>query len=247
MQFGKPFSFVFEDPDWLKKLAILALLGFAQLIPIIGSIFMAAVYSGVMVDIVRKLINKQTPTIPNLETGKQFMDGLKLWVIGVVYSLPEIVLGIILGIIAALGGVGAGGILGANSDNSGAAGAVGIVAIILMSCIGLIMGLYGLLVAFITPAFTGRYAQYGTISAALNFKEVFKAAFKKPVPYILALLGVLVVGIVGGIAGSILSSIGAIALGIGALYGMALATLYMSLATGHFYGQAYNESIEEAI
>jgi hypothetical protein len=38
MQFGKPFSFVFEDPDWLKKLAILALLGFAQLIPVLGSL-----------------------------------------------------------------------------------------------------------------------------------------------------------------------------------------------------------------
>ena len=62
MQFGKPFSFVFEDPDWLKKLAILALLGFAQLIPVLGSLFMAAVFSGVMIDIMRKVINKQTPT-----------------------------------------------------------------------------------------------------------------------------------------------------------------------------------------
>jgi hypothetical protein len=245
MQFGKPFSFVFEDPDWLKKLAILALLGFAQIIPVIGSLFMAAIFSGVMIDIVRKVINKQTPTIPNLEIGKQFMDGLKIWVVGIVYSLPGIVLGIVIGIIAALGGVG--GVMGANNNNSGAAGAVGVIVIILISCIGLIMVLYALLLAFITPAFYGRYAQYGTIGAALNFREVFKAAFKKPVPYLLALLGVIVVGIVGGIAGSILSAIGTIALGIGALYGMALATLYMSLATGHFYGQAYSESTEEAI
>jgi len=107
--------------------------------------------------------------------------------------------------------------------------------------------LYSLLIAFITPAFYGRYAQYGTIGSALNFKEVFKTAFKKPVPYLLALLGVLVVGIIGGIAASILSSIGAIALGIGALYGMALATVWMSLANGHFYGQAYLESTEEHI
>jgi len=243
MQFGKPFSFVFEDPDWLKKLAILALLGFAQLIPGLGSIFMAAVFSGVMIDIMRKVINKQTPTIPNLNIGKQFMDGLKIWVIGFVYGLPMLVLGIIIAIIATLGGVG--GFMGANNDNSGAVGAVGVIVIILISCIGLIMLLYCLLVAFITPAFYGRYAQYGTIGAALNFKEVFKTAFKKPVPYILAFLGVILVGIIGGIAASILSSIGAIALGIGALYGMALATVYMSLANGHFYGQAYLASTEE--
>jgi hypothetical protein len=191
------------------------------------------------------VVNKQVPTIPNLDIGKQFMDGLKIWVVGIVYSLPAIVLGIIIAVIAVLGGVG--GSIGANNNNGGAAGAVGIIVIILISCIGLIMALYGLLLAFITPAFYGRYVQYGTIGAALNFREVFKAAFKRPVPYLLALLGVIVVGIVGGIAGSILSAVGSIALGIGALYGMALATLYISLATGHFYGQAYSESIEEVL
>ena len=243
MQFGKPFSFVFEDPDWLKKIAILALLGFAQLIPVIGSIFMALVFSGVMVDIVRKVINRQTPTIPNLEIGTQFMDGLKLWVVNLVYSLPMIVLGIIIAIIAALGGVG--GYMGAENDNAGAMGAVGVIVIILISCIGLIMLLYGLLIALITPEITARYAKFGTISSALNFREVFKTVFKKPVPYILAFVGVVVVGIVGGIAASILASIGAIALGIGALYGVALATVFISLATGHFYGQAHNVATEE--
>jgi|WetSurMetagenome_2_1015567.scaffolds.fasta_scaffold42887_4 hypothetical protein len=245
MQFGKPFSFVFEDPDWLKKLAILALLGFAQLIPVLGSLFMAAVFSGVMIDIMRKVINKQTPTIPNMDIGKQFMDGLKVWVIGLVYSIPTVVLGIVIAIIAALGG--GVGIWGSNNDNAGAAGAAGVVVIILISCVGLIILLYSLLVAFITPAFYGRYAQFGTIGSALNFKEVFKTAFKKPVPYLLALVGVIVVGIVGGIAGSILSSIGAIALGIGALYGVALATVWMSLANGHFFGQAYLTSTEETV
>ncbi len=63
-------------------------------------------------------------------------------------------------------------------------GALAVILVILMSCVGLIMVLYSLLIAFITPALLGRYAQYGTISAALNFREVFKAAFKKPVPYL---------------------------------------------------------------
>lgn len=245
MQFGKPFSFVFEDPDWIKKLAILALLGFAQLIPVLGSIFMALVFSGVMIDIVRKLINKQTPTIPNLEIGTQVMDGLKFWVVGVVYSLPAILLAIIMTIIGVVGGVSGFSIADNSSVNTG--GVLAVVLVILMSCVGLIMVLYCLLIAFVTPAFLGRYAQYGTISSALNFREVFKAAFKKPVSYLMAFLGVIVVGIVGGIAVSILSAVGTIALGIGSLYGMALGTLWISLATGHFYGQAYNESIEEVL
>lgn len=245
MQFGKPFSFVFEDPDWLKKLALLALLGFAQLIPVIGSIFMALVYSGVMIDVMRKVINKDLPTIPNLEIGRQLSDGFKVWVIGVVYALPGIAVGLLMALVSIIGGVGS--FWGANNNNGGAAGVIGVVMILVMVCMGLIMAVYFVLVGFVAPAYLGRFIQYGTISSALNFREVFKTAFKKPVPYLLAILGVFLVGAVGGIAGSILSSIGAIALGVGALFGMAVATVWMSLASGHYYAQAYNESIEEAI
>lgn len=243
MDFLKPFTYLFEDPDWLKKIAILALLGFAQLIPVIGSLFMAMVFSGVMVDIVRKVINKETPTLPTLDIGTQFMDGLKLWVINLVYSVPMIVLGIITAIIIALGITG--GVLGADSDNAGAVGAVAVIVFSLLACLVLIMLLYGLLIALITPEITARYAKFGTIGSALKFKEVFKTVFKKPVPYLLSYVGVVLVGFVGGIALPILSIVGAIALLIGSLYGIALVTVFISLATGHFYGQAHNVATEE--
>jgi uncharacterized membrane protein len=35
MDFGRAFSFVFEDPDWLKKVAIA---GLVMLIPVIGQL-----------------------------------------------------------------------------------------------------------------------------------------------------------------------------------------------------------------
>lgn len=245
MNFGKPFTFVFDDPDWLKKLATFALLGFASLIPGIGTLFMALVFYGVTIDIIRKVINKETPTLPAMDIGKQFMDGLKMWGISLVYSLPMVVLGILVAIIIGVGT--AGGIIAMDGDNAGAAGAVAVIVWIIAACIGLLMVLYGLLVALITPEIYARYAQFGTIGDALKFKEVFKTVFKKPVPYLLSFVGVMLLGIVGAVASSILASIGAIALGIGAFYGMALAMIYMMLGYGHFYGQAHNLATEETI
>ena len=245
MNFGKPFTFVFDDPDWLKKLAMFALLGFASLIPGIGTLFMALVFYGVTIDIMRKVINKETPTLPALDIGKQFMDGVKMWVISLVYSLPMLVFGIVIAIIIVIGT--AGGFIAMDGDNAGAAGAVAVIAWIIVACVVLLMVLYGLLIALIMPEIYARYAQFGTIKDALKFKVVFKTVFKKPVPYLLSFVGVVLMGIVGAVASSILASIGAIALGIGALYGMALAMIYMMLGYGHFYAQAHNLSTEEII
>ena len=245
MDFGKPFTFVFEDPDWLKKLAMFALLGFANIIPGIGSLFMALVFAGVTVDIVRQVINKQSPVVPNLDIGRQFNDGLKLWVVNLVYGLPAIVLGILIAIVVGIG-VGAGA-LAFNGESTDAAGVVIALVWIIISCIGLLMFVYGIILAILTPEIYARFAQTGSIKDSINFREVFRKVFKKPGPYLLAFVGVALLGIVGGIATSILSSIGAIALGIGALFGAALGSIYMSLGMGHFYGQAHNLASEEII
>ena len=81
-----------------------------------------------------------------MDISKQFTDGLKVWVIGLVYSLPTVVLGIVIAIIAALGG--GIGIWGSNNDNTGAAGAAGVVVIILTSCVVLLIVLYSLVDCF---------------------------------------------------------------------------------------------------
>jgi len=245
MQFWKPFTFIFEDPDWLKKLAMLGLVGFANLVPGLGSLFMGFVFAGVSLEIVRKVINKETPTIPNLDIGKQFMDGLKLWVVNLVYSIPIIVIGIVIAIVVGIGMAVGYNVFDSNGSSAGTAIVVLVWAII--ACFGFLAFLYGLLVAFITPEIYARFAQSGSIKDALQFKAVFKTVFKKPGPYLMAVLGVILLGIVGGIASSILTSIGAIALVIGSLFGMAVAMAYILLGTGHFYGQAHNLATEETL
>ncbi len=241
MDFGKPFTFIFDDPDWLKKLAMLGLLGFANLVPILGTIFMYIVFIGITLDVVRQVMNKETPTIPTLDIGRQFMDGLKFWVVNLFYSIPAIILSVILAIVAISTGVLA------YNGNDLASSAGAIVTFVLIGCVALFMMIYGIILAIITPEIYARFAKNTNIQEAIQFKEVFKAVFKKPAPYILSFLGVLLLGIVGGIASSILTSIGAIALLVGALFGMAVSMVYVMLGTAHFYGQAHNLATEEIL
>lgn len=241
MDFAKPFTFIFDDPDWLKKLAMLGLLGFANLVPVLGTLFMSVVFVGITLDVVRQVINKETPTIPTLDIGRQFMDGLKFWVVNLFYSIPVILLSIIITIVAISTGVLA------YNGNDIASSAGAIVTVLLLGCVGLFMVIYGIILAVITPEIYARFAKNTDIKEAIQFKEVFKTVFKKPAPYILSFLGVLLLGIVGGIASSILTSVGAIALLIGSLFGMAVSMAYIMLGSAHFYGQAHNLASEEVL
>jgi hypothetical protein len=220
---------------------MLGLLGFANLVPVLGSIFMSLVFMGVVLDVVRQVLNKETPTIPTLDIGRQFNEGLKFFVVNLFYAIPAIVLGLILAIVGV-----ATGVFAYNGNDVGLTAGL-IVTIILLVCLGTFFVIYSILLAIITPEIYARFAKNSDIKEAIQFKEVFKTVFKKPAPYLLSFLGVLLLGIVGGIASSILTSIGAIALLVGSLFGMAVAMAYIMLGSAHFYGQAHNVATEELL
>lgn len=212
MQFGKAFSFVFEDKDWFKKLAIMGLI---SLIPILGQIVLV----GWMIDIIKKLIHHEPTELPNLDFGGQLSRGFSGFIVGLVYAIPVIVLSIIQSIIMAVT------TSGANNDSSGALG--GVVAVVSI-CFGLVYFLYSLFLYFIYPIAYGRLAETGKISEALKFGEVFGLIKKAPGAVFIALLGALLA--------SFIAPLGFIACGVGVL----LTLVYSSAVTGHLFGQAYN-------
>ncbi len=212
MQFGKAFSYVFEDKDWFKKLAIMGLI---SLIPILGQIVLV----GWMIDIIKKVIRHEPVTLPDLDFGGQLSRGFSGFVVGLVYALPVIVLSIIQSIVMA---VTTGG---ANNDNTGAVGGVMVAVSI---CFGLVYFLYSLVLYFIYPIAYGRLADTGKISDALKFGEVFGLIKKAPGAVFIALLGALVA--------SLIAPLGIIACVVGVL----LTLVYSSAITGHLFGQAYN-------
>ena len=87
MNFGRPFSFAFEDPDWLKKIALAALV---TLIPVVGQFFIM----GWGLEITRRVIKGEPTLLPDLDFGKNLGTGFKAWVISLVYSIPFMVMAI---------------------------------------------------------------------------------------------------------------------------------------------------------
>jgi hypothetical protein len=96
MDFGLAFSFLFKDPDWFKKIAIIGLVG---LIPIIGQF----VYLGWAFEIARRVIRSDFQPLPELDFGEQLGKGFQVWLIYLVYAIPIIIVVIPLAVVDSLG------------------------------------------------------------------------------------------------------------------------------------------------
>lgn len=215
MDFVKSFTYEFEDPDWLKKIGIAALI---SLIPLVGQFFVM----GWLVDTTKRVIDKvEHPMGEWDDFGGYFMKGLSIFVIGIVYALPIILFEACLwGVTMAVAG-GA-----TNSDT------IGSIMGILTTCLSCILIIYVVLLLFLMPAAYANYAAKGSIGAGLRFGEVFGLVRNAPGAYLLVVLGEILAGFIAGL-GVILCVIGII-----------ITTAYASAAISHLYGQAYNQATE---
>jgi hypothetical protein len=212
MNFGQAFTFVFEDPDWAKKVLIPALIA---LIPLVGQFFLI----GWSLDVTRRVIQNNPRPLPDLDFGRQLVDGLKAFVIGLVYAIPTIIFTTPIVIVSIAAG-------NQNMNSNTAGGMVGIVSV----CCGGLIFLYSILMMFILPAAYGNFAASDRLGAAFNFNEVIGLVRAAPGAYLMVLLGIIVSGFISGL--------GFFACGIGVL-----ATLtYAQAINGHLYGQGYNEA-----
>lgn len=211
MDFGRSFSFVFEDSDWFKKIAIMALV---TLIPIIGQL----VLIGWGAEIIRRVVRGADTPIPELDFGAQLADGFKLFVVSLVYSLPIIAVSLVVGIISGV----AGSVLDSDTAN--------IIISISSICLGLVNFILGILMAFIIPAAMANYAIKGTIGDGLRIGEVFGLVKNNLSAYLLVVLGTIVA--------SFVSSLGTIACIIGVFLTAVYATAIMMHLYGQAYKKA---------
>ncbi len=210
MDFGRAFSFPFQDPDWFKKTAIVALV---SIIPVIGQF----VLLGWAFEVVRRLINRESDIpLPSLDFGGQLGKGFMLWLVSLIYAIPTIIFTLPMQLTPMIAA-------GMDDPEVGAT----IVAVISICCGGLSL-IYSLLLLFVLPAAWGQYAARGEFGAAFRFGEVFGLVRKAPVAYLLVALGYL-------LSFSIIAPLGLIACVIGVF----LTTAYAALVTAHLTGQAY--------
>ena len=212
MDFGKAFSFVFDDQDWLRKVAIAALI---SLIPVIGPLMLAGWGFAVTRRVIR---GEEKPLADFSDFGGILVNGLKVAVIGLVYMLPVILVQSC-----------SGGALAIVGQESGDETLMTIIAIS-QACFGCLTLLYSIAAGLVLPAAIGKFADTDELKSAFRFGEVFTLVRDNVGAYALVLLGTLVA--------SLVASLGVIACVIGVLFTGA----YAAVINGHLTGQAYKQA-----
>jgi hypothetical protein len=219
MDIGRAFSYVFDDEQWITVILIGGLL---QLIPIFGQI----VLIGFMLEAARNVANGNPRPLPRWSNiGDKFSQGLAGLVIGLVYSLPVILLAILFACVAV------GGAAAAGEDGGEAIG--GLIGLLSL-CLVPLMILLSLVVQPLMLAAYGRYLQTGSLGAALRVGDAWLSLRADLGGWLVLWLLQLVCGFVGGL--------GTVALGIGVLF----TYVYGQAVFGHLLGQHMRRSGQPA-
>jgi hypothetical protein len=217
MDIGRAFSFVFEDENWIVKILIAAAIllagvvfSWVLIIPLLLAFILVSGYSA---EITRRVIRGNPDELPEWDDWGQFFgDGLKVWVIGIVYALPIIIVSICLAIPS--------GLLAEEAE--GLSAVMGV-------CIGCISLLWAVVMSVTLPAAIAFYVDEEDLGAAFRFGDIFAFVRENLSTYLLTFVMSWVANLIG--------SLGSIVCGVGWL----VTGPYAWMVTGNLYGQAYLE------
>jgi len=215
MDIGKSFSYVFDDKDWLKKVAIGGLL---NIVPIVNLI-----PGGYALRTLKNVSEGKEKPLPEWDDwGGDFMKGLMVFLAWLIYAIPMFILQGFSAAISAIAGASG------SSDAQGVAG----VCTVGLSCL---YALWGLAVGIILPAAVVKYSKNGEFASFFRFGEIFRFISANLGDYIIALLLSVVAFLVSSIAGGILC-------GVGLLFTIFWATLVSAHLLGQIEVQAVSPS-----
>jgi hypothetical protein len=160
VDFGRCFTFVIEDPDWVKKVLIGGLFTLASAV-LIGTFFVAGYWSRV----VKNVAAGAPRPLPEWDDlGGIFSDGLGIVGLYVVYFLG---LGIAVGLLACPFGLIFGGLAGLSHSDAGEAIATAVSGLGFVVFYGL-FALLGLLLGILFPAAAVRVVFKGDLTAGFD-------------------------------------------------------------------------------
>ncbi len=215
MDYGKAFTFAFEDEEWIKKIgigAVLVLGGFITgflLIPVLGW----------TIEITRRVIKGDPNELPDWsEFGQYFADGFKFMVITFVWALPMMLI---------IGCSAGGAALMAEQLGEDTAG--------LILAGGVCLSLPFALLFLLIPAARGILADTGSLGQAINPLNAFKVFRGNIGGYLIGMVILMVVG-------SVLPNIGLLLCGVGILVTTLYQYLVGGHLFGQAYREATNAS-----
>ncbi len=225
MDIAKSFTFMFEDPEWLRKLGIgflVVLVGVLFSVVLIGLIPLIMVL-GYTLDVTRNVMDGQANPLPDWTDWQGFLvRGWKLiWVL-IIWSLPLILISIPLGFGAALAG---------NGNQGGFGTAMGTLFTLCGVCLGLA---WGVVLLVFTPAIYAQLARTNRFSSGFEFTKLWAFTRDNIGNVIVAILLTLVASVVGGFASILVVTI-------------PLAILWQMLVQAHLYGQVGSRSVTAVV
>ncbi len=228
MDVTKSITYIFQDKRWFTKLLIGWLV---SLVPILNFAF-----TGYSTETIKNVENKREFPLPEWDDfGKKFVLGFYMWIAGLVYALPILILTSLF-IIPIL--------FTSNGDMGDAAGAIIGGSALVYTCI---VGLYGLALTLFLPALNINLARKGTLGSCFALSEIIRIFSRNSGDYLLSWLMTVVWAVAILTAVSIITPflilipcIGWIAaFMLGGLAGVAIPLVY-----AHLFGQVAAREIE---
>jgi len=189
--FGDNLTYMLKDAKWVSKVLVGALLG---LVPILNF-----VTGGYALKVINNIRADQEPVLPTWGDGfgKYFTDGLILFVIGLIYSIPLWLIGLISGVPLAL--------IGASADQNGPSDALGALFGATSCIMGLIAFIYMILLVFWLQGAIVNYAVKGNFGAAFAFGEIWAIVKANASKMVLTVAAVVVASFVIGLLTGVLA------------------------------------------
>ena len=184
---GDALDFVRDSDDWLPTTFIGGLLSVFSVLIVPGLIV-----QGYLIRVMRDAVDGESEAPSFTRWGELLVDGLKVLVIGLAYSLVVIVPTVLFSFV-----IGAGA--GIGGDSGGVRLFTGLASILFF----LVVVVLSLLIAYVIPAAMANFAVEGRLGAAFDFGTIRSVIFTGD--YAVAWLVGMVVNVAGGIVGGALT------------------------------------------
>lgn len=216
IDFARPFTYVFEDPNWLPKVAIGGLMTLLSML-LIGIPFIV----GYCARLARNVAAGAPQPLPEWDAwGEDFGEGLKLVVIALIWYAPMVLI-----LFVAFGGTAMIGAVAGDSSDAAAMAASGVFGFAMCLFYGLILVIAVLLPAALTLAVMRR-----DFGSGFAFGEIFAYIKANAANYVLSILVYLVAGF--------LAQFGVILLCIGVIF----TSFWSQLVSTHAFAETYRLS-----
>lgn len=190
MDFGRPFTFIFDDQQWTEKLVLAAIIGLLSVIPLVGLIFTAALL-GYAVQLVQNMQAGKRHPLPDWSNiGDKMLNGANVMVASIVYVLPLVFISCLFLVVP----------LALSSDADFMAGGT---ALVLTCCLIPVLLIYSLVIMPMLALGGYRYAETQSISVFFQFGDLLaalQANSSTVLMYILMSIGIsLIIGLLAAI------------------------------------------------